>query len=120
VHFLFASDFDQTLSFNDPEFRAVRREHLIETGRRVRLKKDIPRLVDFLSRGVDRGVALGSAPVDAAGRDGTAARPGISGGRPADGTPATTPRHGHTNVNERDLDVTVTASGPVRPASRSS
>jgi HAD superfamily phosphoserine phosphatase-like hydrolase len=93
AHYLFASDFDQTLSFNDsgavlteligasgfehkvaglartnlvhqgaelayllrhdPEFRGVRREHLVETGRRVRLKKDIPRLVEFLARGVD-------------------------------------------------------------------
>ena len=92
-HFLLASDFDQTLSFNDsgfvlgellgiagfehkveglarsnlvqqggelaylirhdPEFRGVRREHLIETGRRVRLKSAIPTLVEFLSRGVD-------------------------------------------------------------------
>ena len=92
-HFLVASDFDQTLSFNDsgtvlseligasdfqekvdglarsnlvqqggelaylirhdPEFRGVRREHLIETGRRVRLRSNIPALVDFLERGVD-------------------------------------------------------------------
>jgi phosphoserine phosphatase len=90
-HFLLASDFDQTLSFNDsglvlaellgisgfedrvaglarsnlvqqggelaylirhdPEFRGVRREHLIEAGRRVRLKKAIPALVDFMGRG---------------------------------------------------------------------
>ncbi len=89
--FLLASDFDQTLSFNDsglvlsemlgiagfearvaglarsnlvqqggelaylirhdPEFRIVRREHLIEAGRRVRLKSAIPALSDFLSRG---------------------------------------------------------------------
>ena len=82
THYLVASDFHQTLSFNDsgallteligasgferkvaglartnvvhqgaelayllrhdPEFRGVRREHLIETGRRVRLKKGIP------------------------------------------------------------------------------
>jgi phosphoserine phosphatase len=88
-----ASDFDQTLSFNDsglilsellgasnfqqkvdglarsnlvqqggelaylirhdPEFRGVRREHLEETGRRVRLRNNIPALVDFLHRGVD-------------------------------------------------------------------
>ena len=81
-HFLVASDFDQTLSFNDsglvlseligasgfqekvdglarsnlvqqggelaylirhdPEFRGVRREHLIETGRRVRLRQQHP------------------------------------------------------------------------------
>lgn len=92
-HYLIASDFDQTLSFNDsglvlseiigasnfeakvaglartnlvqqggelayllrhdPEFRSVRREHLIEAGRRVRLKRDIPALVDVLSSGLD-------------------------------------------------------------------
>jgi HAD superfamily phosphoserine phosphatase-like hydrolase len=91
-HYLLASDFDQTLSFNDsgvvlsellgisgfeervaglgrtnlvqqggelaylirhdPEFRGVRREHLVETGRRVRLKSAIPALVDFVQRGV--------------------------------------------------------------------
>lgn len=92
-HFLVASDFDQTLSFNDsglvlsellgvtsfqqkveglaasnlvqqggelaylirhdPEFRGVRRDHLIETGRRVRLRSNIPALVEFLARGLD-------------------------------------------------------------------
>jgi phosphoserine phosphatase len=92
-HFLLASDFDQTLSFNDsglvlsellgasdfdqkvaglassnlvqqggelaylirhdPEFRGVRKEHLIEAGRRVRLRKDIPVLMEFLERGLD-------------------------------------------------------------------
>lgn len=92
-HFLVASDFDQTLSFNDsgsilseligasrfqdkvdglagtnlvqqggelaylirhdPEFRGVRREHLEETGRRVRLRNNIPALVEFLERGLD-------------------------------------------------------------------
>jgi phosphoserine phosphatase len=92
-HYLLASDFDQTLSFNDsglvlsellgisgfedrvaglassnlvqqggelaylirhdPEFRGVRREHLVEAGRRVRLKSAIPALVDFLSRGTE-------------------------------------------------------------------
>src|SRR3954468_14941925 len=92
-HFLIASDFDQTLSFNDsggvlseligavqfqkegdglarsnlvqqggelayllrhdPEFRGVRREHLEETGRRVRLRSDIPALLDFLEKGLD-------------------------------------------------------------------
>lgn len=91
-HFLIASDFDQTLSFNDsgmvlsellgvagfqkkveglaathlvqqggelaylirhdPEFRRLRRAHLIEAGRRVRLKGAIPALVDFLHRGI--------------------------------------------------------------------
>jgi HAD superfamily phosphoserine phosphatase-like hydrolase len=92
-HFLLASDFDQTLSFNDsgvvlseligasdfqskvdglaasnlvhqggelaylirhdPEFRGVRKEHLIEAGRRVRLRKDIPVLMEFLEHGLD-------------------------------------------------------------------
>jgi HAD superfamily phosphoserine phosphatase-like hydrolase len=92
-HFLVASDFDQTLSFNDsglvlseligasrfqqkveglarsnlvqqggelaylirhdPEFRGVRREHLLEAGRRVRLRSNIPALVEFLERGLD-------------------------------------------------------------------
>src|SRR5271166_3950587 len=89
--FLLASDFDQTLSFNDsglvlsellgisgfeervaglarsnlvnqggelaylirhdPEFRGVRREHLVEAGRLVRLKSAIPALMDFLAHG---------------------------------------------------------------------
>ena len=92
-HFLLASDFDQTLSFNDsglvlseliglsgfkekvdglarsnlvqqggelaylirhdPEFRGVRREHLVETGQRVRLRSDIPALVEFLEKGLE-------------------------------------------------------------------
>jgi phosphoserine phosphatase len=92
-HFLVASDFDQTLSFNDsglvlaellgvdgfqqkveglaainlvqqggelaylirhdPEFRGVRREHLEETGRRVRLRANLPALVQFLERGLE-------------------------------------------------------------------
>jgi HAD superfamily phosphoserine phosphatase-like hydrolase len=92
-HILVASDFDQTLSFNDsgivlseiigatrfeekvaglartnlvhqgaelsylirhdPEFRGVRREHLAEAGRRVRLRKDIPALTEFLAKGIE-------------------------------------------------------------------
>jgi phosphoserine phosphatase len=36
---------------HDPEFRGVRREHLVEAGRRVRLKGAFPALVDFLQRG---------------------------------------------------------------------
>lgn len=92
-HYLIASDFDQTLSFNDsglvlseligasgfqekvdglarsnlvqqggelaylirhdPEFRGVRREHLEETGRRVRLRSHIPALVEFFERGLE-------------------------------------------------------------------
>jgi len=92
--FLLASDFDQTLSFNDsgvvlseligfhsfhdkvrgladidlvqqgaelsylilhdPDFRRVRREHLVETGRRIRLKHDVAlfaRVLDNLGEG---------------------------------------------------------------------
>jgi HAD superfamily phosphoserine phosphatase-like hydrolase len=90
--YLFASDFDQTLSFNDsgfvlsellgipgfeervagmarinlvqqggelaylllhdPEFRRVRKEHLIEAGRRIRLKQNIHRLPEILRAGI--------------------------------------------------------------------
>jgi len=91
--YLFASDFDQTLSFNDsgfvlsellgiadfeervagmarinlvqqggelaylllhdPEFRRVRREHLIEVGKRIRLKQNIQLLPQILSNGIE-------------------------------------------------------------------
>ena len=94
--YIFASDFDQTLSFNDsgyvlaelvgispeeferkahgmaqlnfvqqggelaylllhdPEFRSrVRKEHLYEAGRRVRLKPNIAALYEFLSKEVE-------------------------------------------------------------------
>ncbi|MEO6723972.1 MAG: HAD-IB family phosphatase [Blastocatellia bacterium] len=91
--YLFASDFDQTLSFNDsgyilsellgvpgfeekvaelarknvvqqggelaylllhdPEFRLVRKEHLHEAGKRVRLKRNIPLLANLLNGGID-------------------------------------------------------------------
>ena len=108
THYLFASDFDQTLSFNDsgdvlteligasgfqekvaglartnlvhqgaelayllrhdPEFRTVRREHLVEVGRRVRLKKDIPLLVNFLNQGI-RGVRFSFYVVSASPRE---------------------------------------------------
>src|SRR5205814_3616606 len=107
-HFLVASDFDQTLSFNDsglvlseligaahfqnkvdglarsnlvqqggelaylirhdPEFRGVRREYLIETGRRVRLRNNIPALVEFLDRGVD-GYRFSFCVISAAPRE---------------------------------------------------
>ena len=90
--FLIASDFDQTLSFNDsgavlaeqlgvadfdkkvlglsrcnlvqqggelaylirhdPEFRSLRREHLIEAGRHVRLKPNIQALIELLQSGL--------------------------------------------------------------------
>jgi phosphoserine phosphatase len=36
---------------HDPEFRGIRREHLEEAGRRIRLKGAISALVDFLNRG---------------------------------------------------------------------
>ena len=91
--YLLASDFDQTLSFNDsgivlsellgtsrfeekvrglahinlvqqggelaylllhdPEYRRVRREHLVEVGQRIRLKHNIRRLVRLLEAGID-------------------------------------------------------------------
>src|SRR6202158_6283018 len=38
---------------HDPEFRGVRPEHLVEAGRRVRLKSAIPAMVDFLNRGTE-------------------------------------------------------------------
>src|SRR5205823_5159296 len=37
---------------HDPEFRGVRRDHLVEAGRRVRLRQDIPVLMEFLERGL--------------------------------------------------------------------
>src|SRR3989441_3971555 len=92
-HYLLASDFDQTLSFNDsgivlsellgktgfeekvagmarihlvqqggelaylllhdPEFRCVRREHLIEVGKRIHLKQNIKLLIEFLAHGIE-------------------------------------------------------------------
>jgi 2-hydroxy-3-keto-5-methylthiopentenyl-1-phosphate phosphatase len=38
---------------HDPEFRRVRHEHLVETGKRVRLKRHIPLFVDLLNHGVE-------------------------------------------------------------------
>jgi phosphoserine phosphatase len=38
---------------HDPDFRGVRREHLVETGRRVRLKLALPSLLSFLERGLE-------------------------------------------------------------------
>jgi len=38
---------------HDPDFRGVRRDHLVEVGRRVHLRRDIPALVEFLRRGVE-------------------------------------------------------------------
>ena len=107
-HYLLASDFDQTLSFNDsglvlssllgvegyqervnglartnlvqqggelaylirhdPEFRGVRREHLAEAGRRVRLKGAIPALVRFLEEGLP-GIKFSFFVISAAPRE---------------------------------------------------
>lgn len=53
---------------HDPEFRGVRREHLIETGRRVRLKSAIPALVDFLRQGAE-GYQFSFYVISAAPRD---------------------------------------------------
>jgi 2-hydroxy-3-keto-5-methylthiopentenyl-1-phosphate phosphatase len=110
-HYLFASDFDQTLTFNDsgyvlselvgiptaeferkaqgmaklnlvqqgaelaylllhdPEFRSrVRREHLHEVGKRIRLKESIALLYEILDAGIDGYhfdfYVLSAAPVE--------------------------------------------------------
>jgi 2-hydroxy-3-keto-5-methylthiopentenyl-1-phosphate phosphatase len=92
-HYLLASDFDQTLSFNDsgivlsellgnasfvekvaglsnmnlvqqggelaylllhdPEYRCVRKEHLVKVGKRIRLKQNLKELSRFLEKGFD-------------------------------------------------------------------
>src|SRR5260370_35006426 len=54
---------------HDPDFRGVRREHLAEAGRRVRLRKDIPVLLQFLEKGL-AGYKFPSAVVSAAPREG--------------------------------------------------
>jgi phosphoserine phosphatase len=38
---------------HDPEYRRVRRDHLVEVGRRIRLKRNIALLTEFLDRGID-------------------------------------------------------------------
>ncbi len=110
-HYLFASDFDQTLTFNDsgyvlaelvgipvaeferksrgmaklnlvqqgaelaylllhdPEFQSrVRREHLYEVGKRIRLKQNISLLYEILNAGIDGYkfdfYVLSAAPVE--------------------------------------------------------
>src|SRR5688572_15952800 len=37
---------------HDPAFRGIRREHLADVGRQVRLRSDIPALVEFLNQGL--------------------------------------------------------------------
>ena len=41
------------LILHDPEYRRVRRSDLIEVGRRIRLKQNIPLLVTLLENGID-------------------------------------------------------------------
>ena len=41
------------LLLHDPEYRRVRREHLVDVGSRIRLKPNIDRLVEILERGID-------------------------------------------------------------------
>jgi len=41
------------LILHDPEFRRVRRTDLVEVGRRIRLKRNIPLLTSFLENGID-------------------------------------------------------------------
>jgi 2-hydroxy-3-keto-5-methylthiopentenyl-1-phosphate phosphatase len=41
------------LILHDPEFRRVRQSHLVEVGRRIRLKRNIGLLSKFLSHGID-------------------------------------------------------------------
>jgi phosphoserine phosphatase len=38
---------------HDPDFRGVRHEHLVETGKRIRLKLALPSLMSFLEKGWD-------------------------------------------------------------------
>ncbi len=38
---------------HDPEYRRVRRDDLVEVGRRIRLKRNIPLLATLLERGID-------------------------------------------------------------------
>jgi phosphoserine phosphatase len=53
---------------HDPEFRGVRREHLVEAGKRVRLKQGLPAFVEFLERGID-GTQFSFYVVSAAPRE---------------------------------------------------
>jgi HAD superfamily phosphoserine phosphatase-like hydrolase len=53
------------LLLHDPEYRCVRREHLVEAGRRIRLKHNLGRLVRVLEDGID-GVGFAFFVVSAA------------------------------------------------------
>src|SRR6266481_3617787 len=41
------------LLLHDPEYRCVRKEHLIETGKRIRLKSNIELLLQVLAEGIE-------------------------------------------------------------------
>src|SRR4051812_10107943 len=41
------------LLLHDPEYRRVRREHLYEVGKRIRLKPNLKRLMEILDHGID-------------------------------------------------------------------
>ena len=41
------------LLLHDPEYRRVRREDLVEAGKRIRLKHNLGRLVDILDHGIE-------------------------------------------------------------------
>jgi phosphoserine phosphatase len=53
---------------HDPEFRGVRREHLEEAGRQVRLRHDIRALTQFLAEGLD-GLSFSYYVVSAAPKE---------------------------------------------------
>jgi len=53
---------------HDPEFRGVRREHLEEAGRLVRLRHDLPALTAFLARGLE-GISFSFFVVSAAPKE---------------------------------------------------
>lgn len=38
---------------HDPDFRGVRQRHLWEVGKKVHLRRDIPKLIEFLRRGIE-------------------------------------------------------------------
>ncbi len=53
------------LLLHDPEYRQVRREHLVAAGKRIRLRHNLPRLVEILEDGID-GFQFGFYVVSAA------------------------------------------------------
>lgn len=50
---------------HDPDFRCVRREHLVEAGRRIRLKANVKEFLLFLERGIE-GFHFGFRVISAA------------------------------------------------------